>query len=206
MSGTKPNRRFTQFAAIPLLAAVLLVSVSNAKADITYTMANYPADQNGYIVGGWIEVTGLGILNSAADFTAWDITMTPPGGPNLELTADNTFIADNVDGVDATATQLVLPQALSQLMFAYQAGGFEGALAYQVGRDGEGGYAAFTPPPGQADLWEVALSGPFGGPGEIGIDPMIIATAVPEPGSLTLLASAMLGIGVVYLRRRRAKG
>jgi hypothetical protein len=28
----------------------------------------------------------------------------------------------------------------------------------------------------------------------------------PEPATITLLASALLGLGVVYLRRRRTKG
>ena len=40
---------------------------------------------------------------------------------------------------------------------------------------------------------------------------MIIAddgqlVSTPEPGTLTLLVSALLGLGVVYLRRRGAKG
>jgi hypothetical protein len=32
-----------------------------------------------------------------------------------------------------------------------------------------------------------------------------VATAVPEPGTITLLVSALLGLGAFYLRRRRAK-
>jgi hypothetical protein len=47
---------------------------------------------------------------------------------------------------------------------------------------------------------------PLPGPGSIGGDgSWTIATAatVPEPATLTLLGSALLGLGVVYLRRRR---
>ena len=61
--------------------------------------------------------------------------------------------------------------------------------------------------------WEIGtLGGGFGfsvpDPSPLaGNDPWVIATAttVPEPATLTLLASALLGLGVVYLRRRRAK-
>ena len=45
---------------------------------------------------------------------------------------------------------------------------------------------------------------------QLGVAPMIIAddgqlVSTPEPGTLTLLVSALLGLGVVYLRRRGAK-
>ena len=34
---------------------------------------------------------------------------------------------------------------------------------------------------------------------------LYFGTAVPEPATLTLLVSALLGLGAFYLRRRRAK-
>jgi hypothetical protein len=51
---------------------------------------------------------------------------------------------------------------------------------------------------------------PLAVPGSIGVNnPWVIADAgqpIPEPGTLTLLVSAMLGLaGAFYLRRRRAK-
>ena len=40
-------------------------------------------------------------------------------------------------------------------------------------------------------------------PGSIGYnDPWVIAEVIPEPATLTLLGTALLGFGVVYLRRR----
>ena len=50
------------------------------------------------------------------------------------------------------------------------------------------------------------LNTPPDEPGSIACNnPWIIATAVPEPGTFLLLVSALVGLGVVYLRRRWAK-
>ncbi len=166
----------------------------------TYNLCNYPTDQNGYILEGQIVTDGnTGELGTSdvlsCSFTAFNGTIGIEGA-GLE----------SVIGLDATSDLLELPPSLSSDSNAFQIGGFPGVfggnprLSYSspyIGGPGRYVCAELVAPPEPG--WTTI--GPF----MDGTSPWIIATAapVPEPATLTSLGSALLGLGIVYLRRRK---
>jgi hypothetical protein len=88
---------------------ILLVVPQTTQADVTYTIQNYPADQNGHTVSGTITTDGhIGPLTEA-DITSWTVTF------------DNTFTFRSTDAgaatgvlgdVQATSTSITLGASL----------------------------------------------------------------------------------------------
>jgi hypothetical protein len=176
----------------------LLVSANIAEAgQITYSIQNYPADQQGAILSGTITTDGtLGRL-TAADIVAWTWTITPPSGPSLTLSG----VTSSVSLLMATDQQLLLPigenNAIpSELFLVGPVGSSTAQLEY------------FRPSAGQGDSIYSAANGNLGSaywitdnPQMGGADPWVIgvvASSVPEPSGVVLMS---LGISALLFGR-----
>jgi hypothetical protein len=183
---------------------------------ITYQIVNYPTYQDGYTITGTITTDGdLGVI-SVSDILSWQWTVssvhassTDESGLNdtyggivspptfTASETDLTLISGIFDMYDASDFQIVnsnpsyasvnlewayVPSSIENFLTSgyYTSGGVEGTIYWRYG------------PTGGTQI----------GGGLIADD----GVAVPEPNTLTLLVSALLGLaGVVYLRRRGAK-
>jgi hypothetical protein len=182
--------------------AILLVPHLSQAGQITYSIQNYAADQNGSTLSGSVTTDGnLGTLTSA-DIVAWTWTVTPPTGPALTLSG----VTSTVSLLMATDQQLLLPigenNAIpSEFFLVGPVGSSSASLQY------------FRPSVGQGDNIYSAGNGNLGSsywitdnPQVGGTDPWVIgvaASSVPEPSSLVLNGVAgVAGVLAQWLRRR----
>jgi hypothetical protein len=195
-------------AAVLLFSAELLVVASEARAE-TWNIVDYTPyiqSTNGTIesIRGTIVTSGPGPSWGVADMTA-SLSITTVYGIYTEQSAALPIL---YGPVVQEGTDLVLTQPGSSL---------------QIGDYGNPGITYFFGPGDDGITVEVLDSGmthdydsgwtwlEWAGPPPIGLtEPdgswiLATATSVPEPTSLTLLISALLGLGLHYLRRRRAK-
>ena len=218
---TTKRHRVLAFVAAHILFAALLVAVSTAYGETTFNMDNYPASQNGCTITGTVTASGGGVedkgyITSPSQISAWDITITPPSGSVVILTNANSYVSLNYTaaavaddpGIGGDPICLETLASSSELTWSYDDTN-DPALQYfsADGHLADCVYAAYR------DGW-TELFGEFGGnisgPGQIGQvgggeGNLLIASTgpVPEPGTLTLLVSALLGLaGAGYLRRR----
>jgi hypothetical protein len=209
--------------AFALFAVVLVASVTNASAqDITYdivaTQATDEVNMGQDTIYGTIITDGnMGTLTTA------DIVGGSFSIQNSILGACTAPLVNNggiIGGLDATPTSLTLAYpSPSNPLIGVQYGNApdqpDGTDVYMYIQ------RQYLPGEGVSEQWfaghsywpshttiiqENYIIGflPLNA-GPPATDPWIIATAqpVPEPATLTLLASALSGLGVVYLRRRR---
>jgi hypothetical protein len=188
---------------------VLLVSASNARADYTYNIANYSLSNPGYTVRGSITTdTDVGYLQQS-DIEGFAFELDNPDGSCAETVTGSSGDV-GVSGLLATPTSLSLtvfsdggflymgvPTAWSPLYLFYSVNpvGTTPVGAEYCASDGNGGFLFDTFQPGIT----------VGSPDTIGTAPVVIATAVPEPATLALLGSALLGLAGAVCLRRRAK-
>ncbi len=198
--------------AHPLFVAVLLAFVSNAWAgDITYNIVNYPVNQTDNVSSGTDTISGTIITDGTigpigpGNIVGGSLTMVTP---NMTLTEqiDPSYPDTLLSNMTATATQLLFTPAYYDevsLFFEPTSGSdIYMNLGYQYGDPTI--YAGGISIPDGPGVGGFFASYPPAVPGSIAYNNPWVIAAVPEPASLTLLGSALLGVGVVYLRRPAA--
>jgi hypothetical protein len=167
---------------------------------ITYTIQNYPADQNGASLSGTITTDGVIGNLASTDILSWSWTVTPPAGaPVTVSSSDVNAFPVFIDG-SVVASQLSITMAapadgsLSELrLFAVDPVTGEFDLDYQ--RDFLNGppiLNRYEADFGQnQNIWNTT------NPAMGGHDPWVIATAaaaVPEPSGAVLLGLGIAGL------------
>jgi hypothetical protein len=172
--------------------------------------ATYALDINDYMGTDYVEEYNLTGIPSGGYVGAIPL----PGGigtgtPGVSTIGDNNTNAAGVNGNTGTAANPAAASAVQtglELAIPLSAIGYTGG-SIEVLADINGG--------GDGYLSNQFLSGLPVGTGNLGTpgfnfsstpgEYFTVTAPVPEPATLTLLGSALLGLGLVYLRRRGAK-
>ena len=204
---TSPSRRRSALAVASLLFSVLLVgAASNAGASyITYNIVDYPTNETDGplvdLISGTIITDGtIGPLSSA-NIVGGTFSFTDSEGDLI--TGPATFV-DPID-LQATPTQLLLCPGVDSCfgISASEANPPWGVGVTYENFPGDGLYYGGIYPIGGAIVLYPFMSAPVSAdPGSIGANSDWVIAAVPEPTSRALLCSALLGLGVAYLRWR----
>ena len=95
--------------AVAALATLFVVPHIAEAGLITYSIQNYPADQEGSTLSGSITTDGnLGIL-TATDIISWTWTISHPDLPSVTESGSAVFL---IQGLIATGQDLVSPRSL----------------------------------------------------------------------------------------------
>jgi hypothetical protein len=204
-SNMQLTRWFTWIAATATIAAAC--SSSPALADTVYSLVDYPTLEQGWTLSGTITTDGnTGTLNPG-DILAWSWKLSKSG--SSDVTIDNT-------------TGFLTPQGQTPGLFAVSGSNLilVDGQGFAAERDGypsstytmfwdEIRNLSFT----SGDVWNASSTNgsqttwyyhnnATGSIPALQAGGYAIATAVPEPSTLTFLGTAFAGLGVVYLRRR----
>lgn len=207
------HRRFALAAAPLLFSALLVFAASNARAENRiYSFVDYPAYQTDNIAGGVDKISGT----ITTDGTTGQIDYTHLISAEFSITNPYTGVSyaptvylPDMQYLDASTPTLSVPVG-DDIIVQFDNGGTP-LLRYNHDPDPiyswYSGYVEESQPP-YVEINRFLSYAPILGGASTG-DPWIIADgghAVPEPGTLVLLASTLLGrAGAVCLRRRRAK-
>ena len=155
---TMRHRLFAAAAATALIAAAHIADAGQ----ITYSLQNYAADQNGSTLSGTVTTDGnLGTLTQA-DIVAWTWTVTPPVGAPFTLSGSG---ADSiVQNLIATDTQLLLPEIQTENQnFELALVGGNADLEYRRDFFHDGVPDRYIGSPGNVNFWATTNPG-MGGP------------------------------------------
>ncbi len=227
MSNFASVRRSTPVATIVLSVTVLagVLSPTIAWGDFTYDFVNYPAEQNEWVISGSIttnnnsgvlgpsgevvkDATILSVQWAASNGTqTW--TLDYPNPDNNVTLADTGYLSVTPQGIylDPTSIEGVSRFGITDTLGSYGAN-YPGPW-YEWSLDPRQDRFTYY-------LGVVTSTSPYEETYSFGVGPNTpediddtgyeIAVAVPEPSTLTLLISALLGLaGAFYLRRQRAK-
>lgn len=172
-----------------LAALVLFVGIvgQTSAGSITYSIQNYPADQNGTMVSGTLTTDGIVGDLAATDVLSWSWTITPRLGTAFTLSSSDAGSQVIVKGsVVASLGEITIDEASSVSNEFVLADSSTSVYLYYARDIGYNAYLGVIP---TGAIW--ATINPVMDANES----WIIATAsVPEPSSLTLLGIASVGL------------
>jgi len=181
--------------------------VATRGASITYNIQNYPSLQNGLNFSGTVTTDGAIGLLSTSDITAWSFTISNGAQQILlQATSQTTGASTIASSLIATSTQLSLAPWTSDpphvLVFRVtQNGLIQSDIEWS--RSGPPSSDAYEASGNMTSFWG---DFPFNPPGlQLGGSTWIVATAVPEPGTLTLALLGIACLAVVQWTRRRCR-
>jgi hypothetical protein len=191
-----------KFGRMVLLVSALLTGPVAAQAQTTYTVAF-----NGGTIDlfGTIQVSAFGLFNGSivgANVVDYSITASNNGAAAFTFTMANSFWGGSGVGTaltfEATATSLSITSLFgvnsSVNRFLTANAATNGAIEnLRLNSDGDLGYRTPSPP-------DVLLTEQVGTTFVLGTAPV----AVPEPTSLALVLTGVVGVAGAVLRRRAA--
>jgi len=184
------------FLAVTITTTVLafVIAPNLIWADVTdYTIDNY-AFQDGTTLSGSIRTDGNTGALSLSDIDTYSITVTPPSSAAFTLSPANSLL--RLNNLNADTSNLYLSPVIFSYFTIYNPSilllDYEDYYPVPLVDDSFSAYAQSGSP-------TLFSSTPDQGPGAIGADPMIIASAAPEPSTIALLTLGALGL----LARRR---
>jgi len=213
--------------AIPtviFVCAFVLLSAPLAHA-ITYNLVSYSDYQNGYTLTGTITTDGHTGVLATSDIVSSSITVSNGVDTYQNLHPSDDFWTQKLM---ATDTELYLPMQIAATYSQHSWPGLflgDGSLGtpqmqydYFQYPDAHGIQTVFADfmcsvgyPTTQTFLWLTSPTSSLVSPpqlgtqliNELGGQPWVIAIAVPEPATLSLLITALLGVSGSMLARRR---
>jgi hypothetical protein len=201
---------------------ILLIAVAHPgeASPITYTIQNYPADQNGATLSGTITTDGFIGNLAGTDILSWSWTITPSGGTPVTASSSDVgavpaFIVGSVVASQSSITMAApaggsLPLTSNQFFLDSGIPGAVDSLGYirdLLNGEPQDTYSGgiINPTEGSSEFVWLTTNPAMGG-----TDPWVIAVAgaaVPEPSSVLLLtlgtAGVLLSRGNLWRLRRR---
>ena len=198
-----------------LFMVVFLATAPNARANTIYNLVDYPSDEAGWKLSGSITTDGTigDILPN--DIVGWTWTASNGVASFTTNSTDNgsrtytSWIGFSPNytypGILATPTKLsILDPGTLYLQNSWTGTSLDWTRWTPQSPAVYTANAPFSYNINNGFMWEDGYYENTNPPTELPAAGWVIATAAPEPSTLTLLGSALLGLGVVYLRRRKA--
>jgi hypothetical protein len=179
-----------------MLSAFIFAFPTQVAADTVYNLVDYPADQNGYTLSGYIVTDGkIGTLSSS-NIKSWSFSINNGIYPPFSYNGGNGVKEFEYSSVIATTTQILLPSAATDPPSYIQLEVPFSSIVLE--------WDNYTPDP--LYLCQVGLSPSEGGgvidawwkwnPQMGGTNPWVIAQTsdVPEPHTLVLLCVGAISL------------
>ena len=202
------HKRSTWFAIVCSASLMFLATPQLRATNITYNLVDYPLDQGGHHLSGTITTDGtIGDLG-VDPFPAGYYNFRPQFGGHIvgaTYQIDNdpvyTVPAGNIPNafaeVVATATQIVIvPGNTSAFQLLYNV---PSVGVWGIGWQNTGLYSGSDQVSGT--VWNTTTTP--SAPGQIGANSSWVIATVPEPTTLVLFATGLLGLGAFRPSSRR---
>jgi hypothetical protein len=184
------------------IALLLAAPYTTEAGQTTYSIENYPADQNGASLSGTITTDGAVGALATADILSWSWTITPAGGTATTVSSADAFTSVFFFGTVIASSSSITIAGTANNAFALLQRDSGDSVVNNLEYDRIVGETQQYIGQLTGDVW--ATMNPAMGAN----DPWVIAelSSVPEPSSLCLAGVATLFGGAYTLARKRLRG